>query len=169
MAAPRGNDGYVARRGMTALERFISFCRFVPETGCVVWTGGQTKGRGHSIPYPSFWYAGKGWLGHRWAAKFIHGLDIDGFHVDHCCPHTPTPNTLCVQHVQAITPRENRELQHSRRKHFIHLQVGITDYEDVYGYPAQVPAIPEDSIPFHEPPAWLNLKGETNGISDCPF
>lgn len=146
----------------------MSFCRFEPETGCVVWTGGVTAGRGHHVPYPAFWFEGKRWYGHRWAAKYIHGQDIDGFQTDHCCPHIPIPNTLCVEHVQSLTPRENRLLQHERRKHFIHLQVGLIQYEELYRHPPEPEAIPDDAIPFFTPPSWLGpLKGHTNG--HCPF
>lgn len=149
-----------------ALVRFRAFCRFEAETGCVVWTGGVRSGRGHNVPYPNFWFNGQNWHGHRWSAKFIHGLDIEAFHVDHCCPHIPIPNTLCVEHVQALTPRENRLLQTERRRIFVHLQVGLLPYEDVYGHHPEAAEL-TDTIPFHEPPAWLNPKGFSN--DDCPF
>lgn len=149
-----------------ALERFIDKCQFEPTTGCVIWVGGKTKGRGHHVDYPSFWYAGRRWFGHRWSAKFIHGQDIEGFHTDHCCPHIPLPNTLCVEHVQSLTPRENRELQHTRRKQMIHLQVGLVDYRDIYGVG---PDAAEDLVPFFTPPAWLT-QGTSDALpADCPF
>ena len=152
-----------------ALSRFRTFCQFEPETGCVVWTGARTKGRGHHVDYSAFWYNGRKWFGHRWAAQYIHGLDIEAFQVDHCCPHIPIPNTLCVQHLQALTPRDNRELQHTRRKHFIHLQVGLVHYRDLYGHDPEL-VDPEQDIPFYEPPSWLELtKGTTDGNDDCPF
>lgn len=149
-----------------ALARFRKYCRFDPITGCVLWVGGKTKGRGHHVDYPSFWYDGQRWFGHRWSARFIHGLDIDGFHVDHCCPNVPLPNTLCVEHVQAKTPRENRELQTDRRRRFIHLQVGILRYDEIYGPP--IDPIDTDGFPFFQPPAWL---GTPQGPIDesCPF
>ena len=146
-----------------ALVRFRSKCRFEPETGCVVWTGGKSKGRGHHVPYGVFWFDNARWFAHRWAAKFIHGLDIDGLQVDHCCPVPIKPNTLCVEHLQGVTLRTNRLLQ-DQRKRFIHLQVGLLNYEDVYG-----PMLPEDEdqIPFYEPPSWLDLRGDRN--ERCPF
>lgn len=163
MAAPRGNDGYVGSRTLTPLERFRSFCRFEPDTGCVVWTGGTTQGRGHSVPYGAFWFEGRRWFAHRWAAKHIHGLDIDNFQVDHCCEMPPKPNTLCVQHVQAITAADNRLLQ-EQRKTFIHLQVGLISYEDVFGPPVEGVEL----IPYFTPPDWLGLpRGADN--ADCPF
>lgn len=147
----------------TALERFIEKCRFEPETGCVVWTGGKTMGRGHHVPYGSFWFEGRRWFAHRWAAKFIHGQDIDDFQTDHCCDTIPIPNTLCVQHLQSLTPRRNRELQHQRR--MIHLQVGLLHYGDLYGEP---PDDPPDLVPFFSPPAWLGPTDATRH-DDCPF
>lgn len=154
------------RRQLTPLERFLSFCRFQPETGCVVWTGGTTKGRGHHIPYPSFWHAGKRWFGHRWAAKFIHGIDIDGLHVDHCCPNIPKPNTLCVAHLQGVTPRVNRQLQETR-KLFIHLQVGLLQYEEIYGHSPDPVVVPPDAIPIYDPPPWFPQRRDSH--VDCPF
>lgn len=159
---PRDERG--RRLAVDAMLRFREKCRFEPETGCVVWIGGTTMGRGHHVPYPSFWYEGKRWFGHRWAARFIHGLDIDSFHVDHCCPHIMKPNTLCVEHLQAITPRLNRQLQETR-KTMIHLQVGLLQYEEVYG--PQPDEHECNDIPFHSPPAWLGLKPETS--DECPF
>lgn len=156
---------------MSPLERFLSFCRFEPTTGCVVWVGGTTMGRGHHVPYGAFWFEGKSWYAHRWSAKFIHGLDVDGLQVDHCCPieSCTTPNTLCVEHVQCLTLGENRELQSVRkfeaRKRAIHLEVGILRYEDIYG-PFYAPQ--DDLIPFHSPPAWLGAQHDHHAAA-CPF
>jgi hypothetical protein len=155
------------------LVRFRKFCRFEPETGCVVWIGGTTAGRGHHVRYGSFWFDGRRWFAHRWAGKFIHGLDIDQLQGDHFCPHIPHPNTLCVEHVQPKTLLENRELQAVRafeaRKTAIHLQVGVLRYDDVYG--EAIPP-PTDLIPFFNPPAWLGADhGNDNRsrLGDCPF
>lgn len=150
VSVTRGELGRFAP-SLSALERFKRKCRFEPETGCVLWTGATTSGRGHTAPYGGFWYEGRRWFAHRWAAKFIHGLDIDGFHVDHCCPNIPKPNTLCVEHLQARTPMENVALQHERRKFFIHLQVGLIDSNEVYG-----PDIGHDmTLPYFIEPEWL--------------
>lgn len=134
-----------------ALVRFAAKCRFDPCTGCVVWIGGQTQGRGHNVPYGSFWFEGRRWFAHRWAAKFIHGLEIDELQVDHCCPAQALPNTLCVEHVQVLTAERNRHLQTHRRRMFIHLQVGLLSYEDVYGPDEGVAC----DVPFYDEPAWL--------------
>lgn len=145
----------------TPLARFLKYCRFDAGTGCVVWTGGTCSGRGHTSPYGAFWFEGKRWSAHRWAAKFIHGLEIDGLHVDHCCPHTGgLPNTLCVEHLQAVTNAENVKLQHAR--YWIHVQVGLEPEEPTW-------QDDPDLIPFHEAPAWF-LAGQTPLILDeCPF
>lgn len=153
-----------------ALVRFRKFCRFEPETGCVIWIGGTTSGRGHHSPYGSFKFARRRWLAHRWAAKFIRGLDIEGLQVDHWCPHIPHPNTLCVEHGKPITLLENVELQHARafenRRTGIHLQVGILRYDDVYGPRAERDP---DLIPFFNPPAWLGISSVTDPSTDYPF
>lgn len=135
-----------------AMERFKAKCRFEPETGCVIWTGSKSWGRGKSIRYGSFRDGPRTWLAHRWSAKFIKGFDIDGLQVDHCCPHIPIPNTLCVEHVQPMTTERNRWLQTERRRMFIHLEVGLLPYDDVYGPPADEAP---DGIPFYEMPEWL--------------
>lgn len=151
-----------------ALQRFAGYCRFEPETGCVVWTGGKTMGRGHHVPYPAFWYAGRRWFGHRWAARYIHGLDIDNLQVDHCCPGLSRPNTLCVEHLQCLTPRAHQQVTEQRR-HFIHLQVGLIQYEEVYGYGPDAPEL-SDTIPFYAPPQWLSeLQGPSHDCNACPI
>lgn len=166
MAARKGNKYAVReRRCLTPLARFLEKCRFEPETGCVVWIGGRTQGRGHNVPYGSFWFEGRRWFAHRWAAKHIHGLDIDNLQVDHCCPNIPLPNTLCVQHLQGVTLEHNRLLQFERRKRFIHMQVGLLSYEDVYG--PEPPESDELLIPFYPTPAWLPQQESTT--NDYPF
>lgn len=177
MAAPRGNRFACAeRRGLTPIERFRSFCQFEPTTGCVVWTGGVSMGRGHHVPYGVFWFEGRRWFAHRWAAKFVHGLDIDGLQVDHCCPSEvrSLPNTLCVEHLTSETLLGNRELQAVRafeaRKRAIHLEVGLLRYEDVYG-PLPGDQQPIDLVPFFSPPAWLGAQHDRHPTvaADCPF
>lgn len=180
MAAPRGNKfASRERRGRTPLERFLSYCRFEPETGCVLWIGAQTSGRGHYVPYGSFWFEGRSWFAHRWAARYIKGLAIDDLHVDHCCsdvvPSLTHPNTLCVEHVQALTLGANRELQTTRafeaRKTAIHLEVGILRYEDVYGYAPSAPILLPETPPFYTPPSWLpqGPSHDHSATAACPF
>lgn len=132
-------------RQRLALARFAEKCRFEPATGCVVWTGGTTSGRGHNTLYGSFWFERRRWFAHRWSAKHIHGLTIDGLQVDHCCSFLNTPDTLCVEHLQAVPPSVNRELQ------WIRTQVGCEGFD--YPYPDLV-RDPTDP-PFFSPPAWF--------------
>lgn len=129
-----------------ALKRFLDKCRFDPGTGCVLWIGGTTCGRGKTAPYPSFWYEGRRWFGHRWSAKFILGLEIDGMQVDHCCDmhsHLSHPNTLCVRHLQPLPPTVNRELQ------WIRVQVGLDPA------PPVAEEQPFTDVPFYDPPIWF--------------
>lgn len=138
---------------MSPLARFLSFCKFDPGTGCVIWQGGQTSGRGHSVPYGSFWFDGR-----RWAAKHIHGHDIDGLQVEHYCPNIAHPNTLCVQHVHPLPGEYNRELQTLRgglvdqtavqRMFWIYAQVGLE-------IPPPVCLDAFTEIPFYDEPNWL--------------
>lgn len=147
--------------GASALERFLNYCRFDPTTGCVLWIGGTTSGRGHSAPYGSFKDAGKRWFAHRWAARHIHGLEIDGLHVDHCCPphragwEPLLPNTLCVHHVQALTSSANRDLQTERRT-WVLTQKGYYEAPPLF---AELAAPPEivPHVGEHQAPAWLGL------------
>lgn len=156
IVTPRGAGGLFVP--MDALQRFRDKCQFDPFTGCVLWTGGKCWGRGKSIRYGSFRDGKKIWLAHRWSAKFIHGFDIEDLQVDHCCPlhragsEPMLPNTLCVEHVQPLSDERNRHLQTERRRHYVHLSVGLLPYEEIYGFDN---GLPDDAIPFYEEPAWL--------------
>lgn len=161
-----------------ALARFRAKCLFDPRTGCVVWTGGTTRGRGNTATYGSFWYDGRRWFAHRFAAAFIHGLKIDGLQVGHCCPHTPDghPNTLCVEHVTGQTQIENLAEQMARgtgvcaqtndvRQFWLFVDRGFEPPP-----PAHDPAsFGPDHIPFFEPPAWFRQRQATALVADCPF
>ncbi len=155
----------------TALERFLRYCQFDPLTGCVLWTGGTAAGRGNSARYGSFWYDRARWFAHRWAAKHIHGLSIDGLHVDHCCPLDRAgpdllkPNPLCVQHVQAVDPHRNGELRWERQRWLL-VQRGFEPAPDGYDEAGLARA-----VPFHAPPSWLRLDAGVMGAdkADCPF
>lgn len=161
-----------------ALERFRAKCEFDPRTGCVVWTGGRTQGRGNTAVYGSFWYDGRRWFAHRWAAIFVHGLNIDGLTVGHCCPHTPDghPNTLCVQHLEAQTLAENVAECNTRTK--TKPPVQSTAQLQFWAFvnkglepapPVHDPAsIGPDDIPFFEPPAWLG-RPQRKEPDACPF
>lgn len=163
LSAVKGQRGFPSR---PALERFREKCEFDPRTGCVLWTGAKCWGRGHTIRYGGFRDEGKIWLAHRWSAKHIHGFDIDGLQVDHCCPlmrggdEPMLPNTLCVEHVRPATGEHNLWLQTWRRRQFVHIQVGILPYEEIYG--PETILDPKNAIPFYTEPKWLT------GERSCP-
>lgn len=170
---PRAPDGRLLP--IDALQRFAAKCEFDATTGCVVWRGGTTAGRGNSAVYGSFWYEGRRWFAHRWAAVHIHGLPVDGVQVGHCCPHTGgKPNTLCVEHVEPQTQLENLAELHGRRKveqstterqYWLFVQIGLEREPEVYE--------PDpDGIPFYEAPRWfLDARPDfvMPELSDCPF
>jgi hypothetical protein len=162
---------------MDALERFREKCRFDPTTGCVLWTGGTTQGRGNTAIYGSFWYEGRRWFAHRWAARFIHGLEIDGLQVGHNCPHTADrhPNTLCVEHVAGQTQLDNLAEQMERgtgccaqssdtRQFWLFVDRGYEPAPPAHDPSAVDPA----AIPFFTPPAWLAPARQLE-TTPCPF
>lgn len=157
----------------SALERFAEKCAFDPCTGCVMWAGGTSAGRGHHEPYGVFWYGGERWFAHRWSAAFIHGHDITGLQVDHYCPYGPS--TLCVQHVRPATSAMNRFLQNARpgrafqdlatRRYWLFVSKGLETLEPRRKI--------ESDIPFYRPPDWLQpfLQTEEKEMhyASCPF
>ena len=153
-----------------ALERFARKCAFDPLTGCVMWISGQTSGHGHNQPYGAFWFEGSHWLAHRWAAIHIHGLEITGLQVDHCCP--AGPSTLCVQHVKPEPADVNRALQHLRPGRTIqqlatkqYLLLVERGYEE-YKAPERIPG----DVPFFTPPDWLRPFLPAKEFENaCPF
>lgn len=121
------------------LKRFLKYLVFDPGTGCVLWIGGRSTGGRRNVSYGSFHFQGRNWKAHRWAAKYIHGLDISDpdTQVDHFCE--PFPNSLCVHHLQVIKGADNRRLVHERRR-----RSGLT-----------APPEPFTEIPFYYKPQWL--------------
>lgn len=165
-------DEFGRLKPVDALARFASKCAFDPATGCVMWIGTTTHGHGRNEPYGYFWFEGKMWLAHRWAAHFIHGFDIEGLEVDHCCPCGPS--TLCVQHLAGETGEANRALRHERtprpaagqsnetRRYWLFVEIGIEQHR-----PAERDA---GDVPFYEPPAWLKpFLAKSENDNDCPF
>lgn len=156
---------------LDALARFAAKCRFEPTTGCVIWTGGKTRGRGNTATYGSFWYAGGRWFAHRWAGVHIHGLDLDGVQAGHCCPGGP--NSLCVQHVTGQTQAENLDEMHERRRRKVEQTATERQYwllvDRGYEPPPEGQTIDPDAIPFHTPPDWLRPYLAKQENSECPF
>lgn len=144
---PVGKEGQRFVQIEAPLDRFLRYCQFDPGTGCVVWTGGTCTGQGKNALYGTFWFEGKAWRAHRWSAKYVHGLNIEKFTVDHCCPNTGgLPNTLCVEHVQAKTNKENVLLMFERQK-FLMMGKGFLEAD-----PAYVPD--PEAFPWYSPPEW---------------
>lgn len=152
----------------SAFQRFRDKCEFDPRTGCVRWIGGRTRGRGNTAEYGSFWFEGRRWYAHRWAARYIHGLAIDGLQVGHCCPNTADghPDTLCVEHVRAETQHENLTEQRLRgsgvcamtaaeRRAWLLVERGYDEPPPVHD-PTSVPI---NDIPFFTAPGWLSRPG----------
>jgi hypothetical protein len=156
-----------------ALERFRRSCRFDPTTGCVLWAGGTTSGRGNSAKYGSFWYEGRRWTAHRWAGVHIHGLDLNGVQAGHCCPCGP--QTLCVEHIVAQTVAENMAEQIDRLGPPGLRQTQTATQRQFWllvdrGY-EPAPAVGEPDppgVPFFTPPAWL-ASAAISESDACPF
>lgn len=152
-----------------AIERFAEKCRFDPMTGCVLWTGGTTAGKGNSARYGSFWYAGSRWLAHRWSAIHIKGINLGENQGGHVCPCGP--NTLCVEHIIGQTIAENVAEGNKRRKvvqlptekqAWLFISLGIENLPKTIIRPSEVP--------FYSPPEWFKPFMPKQEIGDdCPF
>lgn len=133
-------------------------------TACVLWTGGKSCGQGKTIKYGVLKYQGVRWYAHRWAAFYIHGLQIADYQVDHRCNRA-----LCMAHLQAIAPEWNRELQ------WIRVQIGIEDNPRPRFDPDPNP------VPFYVTPDWYRelaalvgnattgVRAENATIGGCSF
>ena len=165
-----GRVGSRWRSVKSALERFREKCEFDPTTGCVLWTGAKTAGRGNTAQYGKFRNEhGESEYAHRFAARAIHGLDISGLTVGHCCK--PIPNTLCVQHLEPQSLAANVAEGNTRRavqgpderQHWLFVSLGIHEPEPVAEPVGEL-------VPFFEPPAWLGVDKPVNSSDDdCPF
>lgn len=172
-------DAHGRLQPLDALSRFAEKCRFDPHTGCVLWAGGRTRGRGNTAQYGAFWYGGRRWFAHRWAAVFIHRLDVGKLQVGHCCPAGPFP--LCVQHVMGQTIADNVAEQMDRlgpprdrprgwraeqsaatRQRWLLIEKG---YEELG---PESPRQPEP-FPFFTPPEWLAPFMAKPESVECPF
>jgi hypothetical protein len=174
MTAQPGNQAW-RQRGKTALQRFAEKCVFDYSTGCVLWTGATTAGRGNSTRYGSFWDDGRRVFAHRWAAVHIHGIELGTNEAGHCCPGAP--NSLCVQHLEGQTKADNIAERNTRvakanqpamtRQFYLFKQLGIGEPEP----DEPVLLIPTLEIPFHEPPLWLRpyIVSVESDNDDCPF
>lgn len=158
----------------SAIARFASKCRFDPVTGCVLWAGGKTRGRGNTAEYGSFWDDGRRHFAHRWAAVHIHGYDLSGgLTVGHCCPGHP--NSLCVEHIEPQTLAANVAERNTRVARMARAEQSNTTrqfwllVERGYEQLPEAPAIDADDIPFFAPPEWLRPFMEKPENDECPF
>ena len=173
MAARPGNN-YATNRGKTPLQRFAEKCEFDSSTGCIVWKGGTSAGRGNTARYAVFWAEGRRVFAHRWAAVHIHDIELGPNEAGHCCPHGP--NSLCVQHLEGQTKADNVAERNTRvakanqaattRQFYLFKQLGILEPESAETGFADVPV-----LPTYEPPEWFRpyLKPRESNDDDCPF
>lgn len=171
---PRGaKPGMKNPNWRPALERFAEKCEFDPTTGCVLWKGGTSNGKGNSTRYGVFWAEGRRVFAHRWAAVNIHGIDLGSDEAGHCCPGRP--NSLCVQHLEGQTKAANIAERNTRvakavqsadtRQFYLFQQLGIYEPD-----PAMEQSISElNSIPFFEAPEWFRPFMRKATDDDCPF
>lgn len=155
-----------------ALERFAEKCRFDPLTGCILWTGGTSAGRGNTARYGRFWDTGTMWFAHRWSGVHIHGLHLGEHQAGHTCPHGP--NTLCVQHVAPQTQLENLKEQNARMKAKVQQSSADRQFWLLVSLGIE-PAPPGQEIdpfavPFYDPPEWFQpFMPKLEASDDCPF
>lgn len=174
MTARAGNNYRAQGLGKPALQRFAEKCEFDAATGCVLWTGATTAGRGNTTRYGSFWADGGRVFAHRWAAVNIHGIDLGSNEAGHTCPHGP--NSLCVQHLEGQTKADNIAERNTRvakanqtaatRQFYLFQQLGIGEPE-----PERLNgSLDAPVVPFYEPPEWIRPYLAPKGMSDdCPF
>jgi hypothetical protein len=136
IAPDAGSGGGTIR--LPAIRRFIQKCMHDPSHGCILWMGGTSSSRGGNARSGQFWFEGKMWKAHRWAALHIHGLEIDSREVIQTCG-----NSLCVQHLESRTYNEMQSKQY-----WLMVQKG---YEQLP--PEEIKEAPE--IPFFVKPGWL--------------
>jgi len=106
------------------IARFLNMCVEDPTTGCLIWAGAQSRGRGNTAWYGSFTPTGcHSVRAHKFYAVSVLGLrpKTDLHHLDHTCT-----NSLCVRHVECVPVSVNLALR------WIRVQVGLDpspDYE----------------------------------------
>lgn len=111
------------------IARFLSRCTLDPSTGCLVWAGAKSRGRGKTIWYGSFHVSakpgipGKTVRAHKFYSVAVLGhRPKTGIHqLDHVCV-----NSLCVRHIACVPAYINRALQ------WIRVQVGLDSPPDYY-------------------------------------
>lgn len=144
----------------SALERFATKLRFVPETGCLIWTAATHPIHAGESRTGIFKFEGKRWMARRWAAKFIMREDIDHKEVFTTCG-----DDLCVRHLRVDYPIINT------RQHWLLVTLGYGDDEpDDHKSErlARERAVARAAIPEHQRtvPGWFEpyMKKESSHV-----
>lgn len=123
-----------------ALPRFKAKCEFKPHSGCVLWKGGTAASRNGTERTGVFWYRGKKVHARRWAAEYIHEIDVLGKEVNVTCDEP-----LCVQHLTA-----NATGLANAAQFYVFLDLELVE-------PLKPRTRPEhEGPPLHEEPSWLS-------------
>lgn len=134
-----------------ALARFAAKVRFKPSTGCVIWIGGTASARNGEARIGRFHYEGRTWTARRWAAKFIHGLDIQGGKV---AEPGECGDERCVQHVKM-----GGEPQGHLRMHWLLVRLGYDDtpeeQKEEWARQQREREAGDNDPGDHQPPDWL--------------
>lgn len=97
----------------TLMERFTEKWELNPETGCWEWQARRKEGR----TYGYLGVDGKPRHAHRLAYELHVGPIPEGLVIDHLCN---VPCCVNPDHLQAVTPEENRRRQVERKTHCVH-------------------------------------------------
>lgn len=98
------------QRNKTLMERFTEKWTLNPETGCWEWQARRKEGR----TYGYLGVDGKPRHAHRLSYELHIGPIPDGLVIDHLCN---VPCCVNPDHLQAVTPEENRRRQAERQTH----------------------------------------------------
>lgn len=98
------------------IARFLWLCDLDPATGCLIWQGARSRGRGNTAWYGTFATGNKSVRAHKFYAVAVLGLrpETGRHHLDHTCP-----NSLCVSHIECVPEFLNLKLR------WIRVQVGL--------------------------------------------
>lgn len=114
------------------IARFLRLCYDDPRSGCLIWAGAKSRGRGNTAWYGSFTPTGcQAVRAHEFYAVAVLVLrpQTELHHLDHTCP-----NSLCVCHVECVPISVNLKLR------WIRIQVGADpeiDYDTGIRYRMQ--------------------------------
>lgn len=105
------------------VERFLSYVE-VLDSGCWLWTGARSRGKGNKKWYGSFAVKGRTVRAHTFALA-VSGVECpDGYHRDHICNFS-----LCVnpEHFECVTREENqrRKTARTRIKPVFKTKIGV--------------------------------------------